>query len=415
MKFKKNAYFLKSNALGSINGMSLNSNKSFFSLLNLLTLSATLLVCFGAIVVYSAVLNDSEYSFWRQLLGIAIGVVLMLLCWRIDYRILSNMTWPILFVTVFLIMSPHIPGLGVSVKGAQSWIKLGIQIQPAEFAKITVIFLCSSCVSRYQGRLDNVVDYIKCLSIMLIPFVCIMTQPDLGTGLVYLFIATIALIAGGANLRFLITTLILCIIFLILILVADEMLKYTTESGNTEYHFLKTYQRQRLFVFIDPDNDTSDSGYNLKQAQIAIGSGGFFGKGLFNGTQAALKYLPEAPTDFIFCVLAEEFGFLGVIFLLILYAILIKISLNISKQCDELFGKMLIMCVIGMWVFQIFENIGMTCGLMPITGIPLPFISYGSSFMIVNFVMLGIIGSIANNSVVVKRKRIGYGSTGGLK
>lgn len=197
----------------------------------------------------------------------------------------------------------------------------------------------------------------------------------------------------------------------VFLLVLDEAFKTINENGEVEYHFLKNYQRQRLFVFIDPENDTSDSGYNLRQAQIAIGSGGFFGKGLLNGTQAALKFLPEAPTDFIFCVLAEELGFIGVVILLGLYAALIVVSLKIAKATDDLFGKLLVVCCVGMWVFQIFENVGMCCGLMPITGIPLPFISYGSSFMIVNCVMLGFIGSVAVNGIVAKRRKFNYGAS----
>ena len=197
----------------------------------------------------------------------------------------------------------------------------------------------------------------------------------------------------------------------VFLLVLDEAFKTINENGEVEYHFLKNYQRQRLFVFIDPENDTSDSGYNLRQAQIAIGSGGFFGKGLLNGTQAALKFLPEAPTDFIFCVLAEELGFIGVVILLGLYAALIVVSLKIAKATDDLFGKLLVVCCVGMWVFQIFENVGMCCGLMPITGIPLPFISFGSSFMIVNCVMLGFIGSVAVNGIVAKRRKFSYGAS----
>lgn len=318
---------------------------------------------------------------------------------------------PLIIINVVLIMSPHIPGLGVSVKGAQSWIRLGTQIQPGEFAKITVILLAASAVARYGGRLDDPKEYIKTLLILLIPFLCIMTQPDLGTGLVYLFIAAIALVAGGAKLRYLLITLGVFALLFVCLLFVDELTKTTNEQGQVEYHFLKNYQRQRLFVFLNPDDDTSDSGYNLRQAEIAIGSGSFFGKGYLNGTQAALKFLPEAPTDFIFCVLAEEFGFLGVIILLGLYALLIYLSLKIASYTEDLFGKLLVVCCVGMWVFQILENIGMDCGLMPITGIPLPFISYGSSFMIVNCVMLGMIGSVALNGTTTKRRRKGYGTT----
>ena len=142
----------------------------------------------------------------------------------------------------------------------------------------------------------------------------------------------------------------------------------------------------------------SGDGYNLAQAKIAIGSGGLFGKGIGNATQSTHGFLPEAPTDFIFCVLAEEFGFVGVMALLGLYALLIVACLSIARRADNLFGMLIVMGVIGMWLFQILENIGMDCGLMPITGIPLPFVSYGSSFMVVNFALIGLIGSVYSHS-----------------
>jgi rod shape determining protein RodA len=158
---------------------------------------------------------------------------------------------------------------------------------------------------------------------------------------------------------------------------------------------LKQYQRNRLLVFMNQDSaDLSDEGYNLKQAMIAIGSGGLTGQGYMQGSQHALHILPEAPTDFIFCVLAEELGFFGVLVLLALYIALVIIGFRIASASSDMFGLLIVMCIIGMWLFQILENIGMTCGLMPITGIPLPFMSYGSSFMVVNFALLGLMGSV---------------------
>ena len=353
-----------------------------------------LLVALGLLVVHSAVSTNENYSFSRQLIGVGIGFVAMVLIWRFDYRLLSDMVFLLLVVNVVLILSPHFPIIGVEAKGAQSWIKIGIQLQPGEFAKVTVVLLAASVVARYGGRLDDPVEYVKSLGIMLIPFFCIMTQPDLGTGLVYIFITGIALVMGGADWRFIALTLLAAVVGVLLILGVDELLKYQTDDGTYEYKILKNYQRNRLTVFLDPEGDTSGSGYNLQQAQIAIGSGGFFGKGLGNGTQAALNFLPEAPTDFIFCVLAEELGFLGVLVLLALYGALILICFGIARGSGDLFGMLIVMCTVGMWLFQILENIGMTCGLMPITGIPLPFVSYGSSFMLVNFALLGLVGSV---------------------
>ena len=365
-----------------------------------LAIVITLLVGYGLIIVYSAVRADGDYRYSRQLGGVAVGLIFMILVWRFDYRRLSDYTTLFLIINVVLIMSPHIPGLGTDAgMGARSWIKLGMQIQPGEFAKITVILMDAAVMARYGGNLDDPREYVKALGIMMVPFVCIMTQPDLGTGLVYLCIGAVALVVGGARPKYLLITLAAFVAAVIAVFVVDQIIYNSTG----EYKLLKQYQRNRLLVFLDPDIDPTGESYNLKQAQIAIGSGGLFGKGLFQGTQHTLGILPEAPTDFIFCVLAEELGFLGALVLLGLYIALVLISFRIARSSGDLFGMVIVMCVVGMWLFQILENIGMDCGLMPITGIPLPFMSYGSSFMVVNFVMLGMIGSVWSHNATLKQ------------
>lgn len=355
-----------------------------------------LLVSYGLVIVLSAVTNDADYSFKSQLTGVALGTVLMVLVWRFDYRRLSDFVTIFLIINVVLILSPHIPGLGTDAgMGTKNWIKLGIQVQPGEIAKITVILLDASIMARYGGRLDDAREYCKAVGLMLVPFACIMTQPDLGTGLVYLFIGAVALVVGGARPKYLLITLALFIAAIAAVFAIDQVIYNSTG----EYKLLKQYQRNRLLVFLDPDIDPTGNGYNLKQAQIAIGSGGLFGKGLFQGTQHALGILPEAPTDFIFCVLAEELGFFGVMVLLALYTALVLICFRIAGAAGDLFGMCIVMCVVGMWLFQILENIGMTCGLMPITGIPLPFMSYGSSGMVLNLIMIGMIGSVWTHNI----------------
>ena len=366
-----------------------------------LAIVITLLVGYGLSIVYSAVRADGDYQYSRPLGGVAVGLVFMILVWRFDYRRLSDYTTLFLIINVVLIMSPHIPGLGTDAgMGARSWIKLGMQIQPGEFAKITVILMDAAVMARYGGNLDDPREYVKALGIMMVPFLCIMTQPDLGTGLVYLCIAAFALVMGGANTKYLLITLGLFVAAVVAVFAIDEVIK----SSTGEYKLLKQYQRNRLLVFMDQSGTaTTDEGYNLQQAKVAIGSGGLFGKGLFQGTQHSLGLLPEAPTDFIFCVLAEELGFLGALVLLGLYIALVLISFRIARSSGDLFGMVIVMCVVGMWLFQILENIGMDCGLMPITGIPLPFMSYGSSFMVVNFVMLGMIGSVWSHNATLKQ------------
>ena len=300
-----------------------------FPSLNLpLVVVVALLAGYGLVVVYSAVYGDPDYSFPRQAALVAAGAVVMIVLWRFDYRRLSEFTTLFLIVNVVLILLPHIPGLGTDAgMGSQSWIKLGPlpQVQPGEFAKITVILLDASVMARYGGRLDDVREYLKALGIMLVPFACIMTQPDLGTGLVYLFIGAVALVVGGARPKFLLVTLAAGIVAVACVFALDE-------------------------------------------------------------------------------VLAEELGFFGVVVLLGLYLALVLVSFRIAGSAGDLFGLLIVMCVVGMWLFQILENIGMTCGLMPITGIPLPFMSYGSTGTIMNFIMLGLIGSVwAHNTATGKK------------
>ena len=372
-------------------------------------LVAFVLICYGLVVCWSACLVDKDFNFSRQYLGLLLGLICMVVVWRFDYRKLGNMTVPLYIVTIALILSPFVPGLGVEENGARSWIKLGMQFQPGEFAKVTMVLLAASLVSRYGGKLDDLRQYLKVLFILLSPTVVIMLQPDLGTGLVYFFIAGVTLVMGGAKPSYLIATVVLGIAAVAILLGIDELVfKYEdpTTSTGYEYKILKQYQRSRLTVFLNPDADTSATGYNLAQAMIAVGSGGLFGKGLGNTTQAANGFLPEAPTDFIFCVLAEQLGFVGAMALILLYAAFIACAVRIALRSDDLFGMLLVCGVVGMWLFQILENIGMTIGLMPITGIPLPFFSYGSSFMVTNMIMIGLIASVASHHATLGGKRL---------
>lgn len=355
-----------------------------------LLIVAALLVASGLLVVWSAVQGSETYSFSRQALGVLMGCIVMLMFYQLDYRQLSSYTTVLLVINVVLILSPHLPVIGVESKGAQSWINVGMQLQPGEFAKITVILLDASVLARYGGNLDDPREYMKALGYIAVPFLCIMTQPDLGTGLVYLFIGAVTLVMGGSRLKFLLITLGAFVAAVAAVFAIDELMKSLTG----EYKLLKQYQRNRLLVFLDPSADTSGAGYNLNQAMIAIGSGGLFGKGLLNASQSSLGFVPEAPTDFIFCVLAEQFGFVGALLLLGLYIALILSCIRIARNAGDLFGSLIVMGVVAMWLFQILENIGMDIGLMPVTGIPLPFMSYGSSFMMVNFALLGLVGSV---------------------
>jgi rod shape determining protein RodA len=345
-----------------------------------LLLVAAAVTAYGLLVVNSAIAESELYSFSRQLLGAGLGLVAMVVLWRIDYHRYSVLVIPLFISAFVLILLPLLPFIGVTVNGAKCWISIfGVQVQPAEIAKILAIIVMAALVSRYRGKLTSGKEYLKCLALVLALLPAILLQPDLGTGLVFFAIGMAILFAGGANWKWLALTVLGVIVAVALVL---------------QFDLLQEYQKNRLLVFINEDIDPDGIGYNLRQAKIAIGSGGLFGKGLGEATQSSLGFLPEAATDFIFCVLAEEFGFVGCVVLLALYAALIACSFWIALKADDPFGTLIVMGCVGMWVFQILENIGMDCGLMPITGIPLPFVSYGSSFMLANFMALGLLLSV---------------------
>ncbi|MDR2105833.1 MAG: rod shape-determining protein RodA [Coriobacteriales bacterium] len=349
------------------------------------------LTAYGLFIVRSAVEGNVNYSFSRQVLGVGVGLILMLVLWRIDYHRLTEFIVVLLVIDFLLVLSPLFPFIGETVNGARSWINVfGQQIQPGEFAKIITIVVMAALLSKYRGRLDSGRDYLKCLGILVALLLCIMLQPDLGTGLVFFAIGMTIFFTGGVNWKWLVLTLLVIAAAITLVVTLDPVLDDAFGSDV----LLKDYQMNRLLVFVNEDLDPTGAGYNLKQAKIAIGSGGMFGKGLGQATQSTLGFVPEAPTDFVFCILAEGLGFVGCLGLLALYLALIASSFWVSLRADDHFGTLIVMGCMGMWVFQILENIGMTCGLMPITGIPLPFVSYGSSFMLTNFMAVGLILSI---------------------
>ncbi|MBQ6394795.1 MAG: FtsW/RodA/SpoVE family cell cycle protein, partial [Atopobiaceae bacterium] len=221
-------------------------------------------------------------------------------------------------------------------------------------------------------------------AILLVPFILILTQPDLGTGLVVLMSGAAIIICGGAKKEWVFVTLAIMVVGIALII-------YTSMLEDFPFHVLKRYQLNRLIVFVDPSVDPPGVGYQLQQAKIAVGSGGLFGKGMFGATQAGQGFLPEAHTDFVFALLSEEFGFVGAMLLLGLFGWLLFATLILAMRSDSPFVKLVLVGIISMWTFQIFENSGMCIGLMPITGIPLPFISFGSSSMLAQLSAVGIV------------------------
>lgn len=298
----------------------------------------------------------------------------------IDYRLLRAYT-PILWgLSVLGLIAVLIPAFGDTVNGARAWIALpgGMQIQPAEFAKIAIIVgMAMILAEKREGSQDPTsIDVLQSLAIAAIPLLLIIAQPDLGTTVIISAAAVTMIAASGAKSRWPIGLLSLSAVgafVAIKIGVLDE------------------YQLKRLQSFVDPTADPQSSGYQLRQARITIGSGGFFGKGLFNGPQTNGRFVPEQHTDFIFTVAGEAFGFVGCILILGLYSVILWRGLVIAKNSNDIFGRMLCIGVTAWFGFQIFENIGMAVGLAPMTGVPLPFLSYGGSSMFATLIGVGLL------------------------
>ena len=348
-----------------------------------LLLAAVALVVYGIVVVSSATsaMGEGSGMLRRQLLGIGLGLLPLVVAWLVDYRSFRHWLGPLAFLLAFLLISPRIPGIGYTASGATSWLQIaGVRLfQPSEPAKLVFIVVMAVLVSRYEGRLERPRDVLTATGMLGLAVVLILLQPDLGTGLVFIAITMAILLLGGMKGRY----------FAALGLVGVIGIGVVLGFG-----LLQTYQEDRLLVFVDPERDPADAGYNLAQSKIAIGSGGLSGKGLNAGTQSNLQFLPARHTDFIFAVLGEELGFTGAVLLLGLYLALLVTALAIAASSRDLLGALIVAGVIGMWGFQILENIGMTVGMMPITGIPLPFMSFGSSFMVTNLGALGLLLSV---------------------
>lgn len=356
-------------------------------------LSVAGLVAFGALVIWTASLTMSEASFPRHLLGIGLGCVLGAFCWRMDFRGLANYTTPLLVLDVIVIFTPYIPGLSYNAMGMTGWIQIpgiGLTFQPVELAKIITVFMMAGLGAQYNGKIDSVREYVKLCGMLAVPFGAIIVAGDLGSGLVVFFSGAVVIMMSGPRKEWVLSTIAILIGLVAIVLAADSVV----DSLLGHDVLLKQYQMNRLLVFIDPQADTSGSGYNLMQSLIAVGSGGFFGKGIGGASQSASGFLPEAHTDFVFALLCETFGFVGAMILLGLFAVLIVSTIRVAYRSDSLFLRLVGTGIVGIWLFQVLENVGMCIGLMPITGIPLPFISFGSSSMLMQLANVGIVQSI---------------------
>ena len=347
---------------------------------------ALLIVLLGVLTIWSASLTLEAANFASHLAGIAIGLVFAAAIWHYDCRALSNLTTALFVLACVLMVLPRVPGLGYEVNGMMGWVHLGpLRFQPSEPSKLVVIFLMASACAEYNGRIETLRDYVRLCATLLVPLLLILSL-DLGTGLVIFVIGAVVITVSGAPRTWVLATLAL-------IVAAAAFVVGTSLADWFPFHILKPYQLNRLLVFVDPTIDPTGVGYQLQQAEIAVGSGGLLGKGLGNATQALNGFVPEAQTDFVFSLYAEQFGFVGSLALLGLYAWMIVSTILLAMRTEAMFTRLVLVGCVAMWTFQVLENVGMCIGIMPITGIPLPFVSYGSSSMVVQMGAVGIVQS----------------------
>lgn len=373
-----------------------------------LLLVTLILAAYGAVMVLSVTIHsqvaaelDANLFVKRQVAYIVVGIVIVLVMSFIDYRHFRAFAPFVYLATLaglILVLTP----LGDVQGGASRWINLGaFQAQPSELAKVAVIVVLSAYLAERKGEM-HALDVLFCLGVVAVPGLLIYLEPDLGTMMVFVAITGAMMLVGGAKLRHFMVLGALALVTIVTIMQMD---------------LLQDYQKQRITAFLDPDPNVQSVGYNLLQAKIAIASGGVRGKGLeLNATgdepdttplgglpmenpdelpapdtQTALDFVPEQHTDFIFTAVGEQLGFMGSATLLALFAFLIWRALRIAALSKDLFGTLLASGVAALWAFQLFVNVGMTMGIMPITGIPLPFVSYGGSSMITNFMAVGLL------------------------
>jgi rod shape determining protein RodA len=353
-----------------------------------LLIGATLLLSgLSLLVIYSATRErlqvegiDELYFVKRQGAAIAVGLLVMGVILAIDYRKLRDYSVLAYGATVLLLLVVLSP-LGSSSRGSQAWFQLpgGFQLQPSELAKFGIIVALAGYATAHRGEMDSW-RMTMTIGLAAIPIALVVLQPDFGTAMVLGLIVIALLAVAGASIRHLVVLALLAVTFLIAIV-----------SVGT----LQQYQVDRLTSFVSQGDDKRSTTYNTDQSKIAIENGGTFGQGFGNGSQTAGGFVPEQHTDFIFTAVGEEFGFVGGTTLLALFAIVIWRTWRTAIVARDLFGTLVCVGVLAMFAFQIFENIGMTTGVMPVTGIPLPFMSYGGSSTITAFACVALVANVS--------------------
>ncbi|MGJ3253325.1 MAG: rod shape-determining protein RodA [Elainellaceae cyanobacterium] len=380
------------------------------------------LTALGGLMIRSTELNQGLEGYWLQhwiLGGIGLGIALIVARWR--YENLISWHWIIYGITNASLLA--VMFVGTDALGAQRWITLfGFNVQPSEFAKLGLIITLAGVL--HESTASRIPSVLKALAITALPWGLVFLQPDLGTSLVFGAITLGMLYWANANpgwLILLISPLVSAILFSlflpgwfiwlsIIVAIAWISLPWkwigalgaavinliSGELGKIFWGLLKDYQKDRLILFLDPDKDPLGGGYHLIQSRIAIGAGELWGRGLNQGTQTQLNFIPEQHTDFIFSAIGEELGFIGCFTVLVVFWLICLRLVIIAQNAKDNFGSLLAIGVLSMIVFQVTVNVGMTIGLAPVTGIPLPWVSYGRSALLTNFIAIGLVESVAN-------------------
>ena len=340
----------------------------------------------GLAALYS--ISGGDFNSWplKHLQRFILGFIIFFIVILLNLRIIFGYAYVIFFLSIVTLAI--IPFFGIESNGATRWISIaGISLQPSEFVKYTLIL----ALAKYFHSINNDSSFIKTLIIPIIitivPVFFVITQPDLGTALIILLGGISLFWISGLNYKYFIVGVfsILC-------------------SLPVLWQYLKDYQKDRVLTFFNPERDPLGNGYHIMQSKIALGSGGIFGKGYMEGTQSHLNFLPEMQTDFIFTMLGEEFGFIGTILLLLIYAALIMISIRLALKSRSLFSKYLSLGVCNVFFIYVFVNIGMVTGLLPVVGVPLPFISYGGSSMLAVMFGFGLLmNCYINRNIIIEK------------
>lgn len=387
----------------------------------LLLLSVLTVTVFGGFAIYSTELaTKHSYSYQHWLISI-VGLIITLMLARWHYQILFRWHWLIYALTNFSLIAVILAG--VSAKGAQRWINIaGFNVQPSEFAKIAMVITLAALLHNQDS--PNLKTILRTLAITAVPWGLVFIQPDLGTSLVFGAIVIAMLYWANANIGWLILMIsplfsailynlylpgwivwVLVVMGISWLTLPNRIISTLTalvinlgavELGIVFWNILKDYQKARLTLFLDPEQDPLGGGYHLIQSRIAIGAGGFWGKGWHQGTQTQLDFIPEQHTDFIFSAVGEQFGFIGCLVLLSAIWLVCARLLWIANTAKDNFGSLLAIGTLTIIAFQVIINISMTIGLAPITGIPLPWMSYGRSSLLTSFISIGLVESVAN-------------------